>query len=1050
MNGSTIELQPHSRPQSLQRAAEVPFCQSTAIGLAAAVFSTFLLSFAVRAEQLPLRKYTTADGLASNSIYCVKRDSHGFLWFCTPEGLSRFDGYTFVNYGAEQGLPDRIVRDFVETPGGEYWVGTSRGLVKFNPKPFSNESMFVFHRLGEMEAAQGVNALLADRQGDIWAGTYGGVFHLTKVDERWISHQVVFPTKDAPLEGSESPLIEDHAGNIWIAKGGPQTSLWRRRPGGEVEQLADPFFVKNKIVALFEDRAGRIWVGTYHGLALLAEHPGPRQPTVARVYTKKDGFLDDVGAGITFQSSDGRLWAVGGGLYEVLADGDGRHAKFRLVGRSQEGFSGVSAEDAQGNLWMGPTKISTHGFVTYSVADGLTPSNDIRSVAEGYDGELYVVTGVHSRFLHRFDGSRFTTVTPLIPGYDASKEYFWGWGQIHFQDHAGEWWEGTAHGLVRYPLVARLEDLARTRPRAIYTTHDGLAGDDIWRLYEDSHGDIWIGAWGGPGLTKWERETGRFHVFTEAEGWKPGLFSSLREDHFGNIWIGRGECLARFREGRFTYFTPAQGYPSLVVVSMFVDHTGQLWVATNGSGLVRVADPSADHPQFAFYTTREGISSNDVRAITEDHWGRIYFWTGRGVDRLQPNSGAIRHYTEADGLVMSGSDHSIAFTDRHGRLWFGADGLSRLDPEPEELNAMPPPIRITDVRIRGVAYPVSELGEMNLSGLVLDPDQNAIQIDFASINFGVGQVLRFQYKLEGTEHDWSLPTELRTVNYAKLNPGTYQFQVRTVNAEGVVSSSPALFTFRLLAPVWQRWWFLSLAILLSGLATSLVYRYRVNRLLELERIRTRIATNLHDDIGSSLTQISILSEVANRKLEGSSTAVSEPLSRIAELSRDAVDAMGDIVWAVNPRRDTLGDLIQRIRRFGSDVLSTRGIEFTLRIPGEHIEPALRGDLRQEIFLIFKEAINNIVRHADCKHVEVTLFIENGQLVLSTKDDGRGFESVSDGGDGRHGHGLASMKARAQSLAGTFLISSELGRGTTISVRVPLDGRARSRAVKIPT
>ena len=320
MSGSAIELQPHPRQRSLWRVAGMWLFQSAPSGLAVAVFLTFSLSFTARAEQLPLRRYTTADGLASNSIYCVKRDSRGFLWFCTGEGLSRFDGYSFVNYGVDQRLPDRIVTDFVETPSGEYWVGTHRGLVKFNPKPFTNESMFVFYRLGETEAAQGVNALLADRQGDIWASTYGGVFHLTKVDELWISHQLVFPTRDAPLEGSESPLIEDHAGNIWIVKGGPLNSLWRRRASGELEQLADPFFVKNKIVALFEDRAGRIWVGTYHGLALLAEDPEPGQPVVARVYTKKDGFLDDVGAGITFQSSDGRLWAAGGGLYEVLAD----------------------------------------------------------------------------------------------------------------------------------------------------------------------------------------------------------------------------------------------------------------------------------------------------------------------------------------------------------------------------------------------------------------------------------------------------------------------------------------------------------------------------------------------------------------------------------------------------------------------------------------------------------------------------------------------------------------------------------------------------------
>jgi len=690
---------------------------------------------------------------------------------------------------------------------------------------------------------------------------------------------------------------------------------------------------------------------------------------------------------------------------------------------------------------MGPTRIARHGFVTYGRPDGLA-TEDIRSIFEGHDGEIYVVTGVHSRFLHRFDGSRFTSVKPLIPGYDPSKTYFWGWGQIHFQDHAGEWWIATDRSLLRYRRVPRLEDLAHTPP----LVSNLLGVYNTFRLYEDSRGDIWISSWGAPdgrhlGLSRWERSTQRLHDFTTSEGWTGSPPTAFREDRTGAMWVGQWSGgVARYRGGHFTLFTKADGFPAGGVFSIFSDHAGQLWIGTSRGGLVRVADPTSDHPHFVVYTTREGLSSNDVRAITEDHWGRIYFWTGRGVDRLEPGTGAVRHYTEADGLVRSGSDNNVAYCDRHGTLWFGLSGLSRLDPEPDQPDATPPPIRITGLRIRGAQYPISELGETNLSGVLLEPKQNAIQIDFAGLNFGVGNVLRYQYKLEGADRDWSALTELRTVNYAELRPGAYRFLVRTVNSEGVVSSSPALLAFRLLAPLWQRWWFLSLAVLLSAALVYAMYRYRWERVLELERVRTRIATDLHDDIGSSLTQIAIMSEVARQQACASDGHLGEPLARIADLSRGLVDSMSDVVWAINPRRDHLSDLAYRMRRFASDVFSARDIELGFSAPSQLTHASLGAVVRREVFLVFKESVNNIARHSKCQRVEITLEMEGSRLLLKVSDDGTGFDLTGAGDGGQaSGHGLTSMEHRARSLGGSLRVVSQPGGGTCILLEVPLGG-----------
>ena len=978
-----------------------------------------------------MRRYSTADGLASDAVSCVKRDSHGFLWFCTAEGLSRFDGYGFTNYSMDQGLPDRLVSDFLETRNGDYWVGTYRGVVHFDPKPGKNQPFFTVYHPSESEASQHVNTLFQDRQGTIWVATEDGVFQLTEEAGKW-----AFRPLDVGAARTQTHSIqEDREGNLWVVVGDYGTSaLIRRSPNGHTEILKNSALAnKNNTTGLFIDRDNRIWASTYHGLVLLTAHSTGRDNLVARVFTKKDGLLNNE-VGPVFQSSDGRLWVGAGGLFEVITTNN--NVRFSLYGPLQQGFTTINAEDVDGNFWMGRTKILNHGFVNYGLEDGLR-TEDIRSIAEGHDGELYVVTGLHSRYISRFDGRRFTTVAPKAPGHDASWDLgTWGWGQLHFQDHLGEWWVGTGYGLYRYPRVRRLEDLAWTPPRKIYTEKEGFRGQ-VFRLYEDSKGDVWISAWNG-GLLRWERATEVFYRYAEKEGMPSnGMSTAFREDRAGNLWIGMwGHDLVRFRHGHFDAFLRADGFPDGTVLSIWLDHAGRIWVGTSRGGLVRIDEPGKEKPQFRVYTTKEGLSSNDVRSITEDHSGRIYFWTGRGVDRLEPETGAIIHYTTADGLVPAGSDSEEAFCDRQGRLWFGFVGLSRLDPVPESKTPPPLPIYVSHVRIRGVDLPVSELGETRLTGLVLQPNQNNLQIEFGSLNFGSGETIYYQYKLENTESEWSAASTLRRVNYAELRPGRYRFLVRAARVGGEVSSSPAEISFRVMAPVWQRWWFLSAVTLLAGLGIFGLYHYRVEQLLELERMRTRIATDLHDEIGSGLTQIAILSEVIRQDKSGDSSG--ERLSRVADLSRELVDAMSEIVWAMNPTRDHVGGLVQRMRRFASDVLTGRNIALGFDAREADLNLALRSETRRQVFLIFKEAVSNVCRHSHCTAAKIEVSVEKGEMLLSLSDDGRGFDVEHADNGHEAGHGLSSMRQRAAKIGGTLEIFSRSGEGARLFLRVPIN------------
>jgi glucose-6-phosphate-specific signal transduction histidine kinase len=291
-------------------------------------------------------------------------------------------------------------------------------------------------------------------------------------------------------------------------------------------------------------------------------------------------------------------------------------------------------------------------------------------------------------------------------------------------------------------------------------------------------------------------------------------------------------------------------------------------------------------------------------------------------------------------------------------------------------------------------------------------------------------VLRYQYRLEGTGMDWSTPTEQRTIDFANLAPGRYRFLVQAVNSDGVVSPHPAAVAFAVLHPIWQRSWFLSLLAFAVGLAVYALHRYRVSRLLEVERVRTRIATDLHDDIGAGLSRIAVLSEVARHEAGGS--PVTERLSVIARASRELVDAMSDIVWVINPQRDQLRDLTQRMRRFASDLFTSRNVDFTFRATGDE-QLTVGADVRRHMFLIFKESINNIVRHSANAKADIELKVEGGSFVLTVADNGPGFEPSRTS----EGSGLANMRERARLLSGRLHVDSRIGRGTIITLTVPL-------------
>jgi ligand-binding sensor domain-containing protein/signal transduction histidine kinase len=1012
------------------------------------------LSATWHAEQLPIKTYTAADGLPRDRVYKVVADPRGFLWFCTNDGLSRFDGYEFTNYSTANGLPHRIINDLLITKDGDYWAATDSGIAHFNSLATTPETKFQAYPSPHQHPYEPVETLFEDRDGTIWAGTLTGLLRLVKDSGNWKLEYVSLGEKSGEHIEIRN-IVEDTPGVLWIAT---KDGLYRRRNDGSVKRFTtQDGLPDNDIRVAYKDRDGSVWLATGRGLSHLAREVRDGQSIVTEFYTKKDGLIGELIYSI-IRTTSGWLWvATSRGLSEFspdpLPDGTRFINYTREHGFSDAGIRSI-AEDRDGNLWLGTEsggamKLTRRGFVTYSEKDGLETGR-IAEINETRDGQLYVVTPSPNNppgfYLHQFDGRRFQKVRLNLPSGIVPS---WGWYQLFLQDRANEWWVPTQAGLYRFPPLKSLQDFATARPLKIYTPSDGLGGTEPFRLYEDTRGDLWISIITGAVktfLNRWERATNSLHSYTSNDvSIATNSPTAFREDRSGNLWIGFYEGgIVRLRNGHFDVFTLKDGIPAGFIRAIHLDATGRLWIASSDGGVARVDDPNQEHPNFIIYSKKQGLSSDLITSVTEDQWGRIYFGTGIGVDRLDPATGLVKRYTTADGLANSYVN--VSYRDRNGALWFGTlQGLSKLVLDTDK-QIQPPPILIQSIRVAGTPLPVSELGVTQAGKFEFEAAQNQLEIKFLSLGFRPGEVLRYQFKLEGADNDWGAPTAQRTITYANLKPGNYRFLVRAVNADGSLSAEPAAVTFTIVPPVWQRWWFIALIVLLLAALTHLIYRYHTRRLIELERVRTRIATDLHDDIGASLSKIAILSELAGQEVAVADAPMTGSLGQIADTSRDALDAMSDIVWAVNPQRDRLSDLTQRMRRFAEDLLDARDIEFTFHAPVSEKDMRLGADLRREVYLIFKECVNNLVKHSDCTRAELDFRISGQWLVVWIADNGSGFvqaDVTTNGGMG--GHGLASMQRRAQALGGSLAIVSERGKGTRITLKVPVSQRQGWRA-----
>lgn len=1061
------------------------------IGIIAVVL---LLSLQVGAERLPVRVFTSADGLGSSFVDYIMRDSRGFMWFATRDGLSRFDGSRFITYHIGEKTSPPGIEYVYETRNGDYWITTTGGTYCYRSRSATVPQVTVSNGRPVLPAefvTSDRGIILEGRDGTLWFAAND----LSRICQE--SGKTVFEKVSLNLP---SPLDRFRASEFRL---GPDDSLWLNTTAGLFRRLPDGRVIYYQFesspasatqglldIGMLLDQAGRVWFARGLGLDIFQPEPvsllaGVGPFTVRRIplspsvparteqpialpsrpgeslHLTAGDFLVKAQTKRFFQSSDGHIWLT---TERELLEFDGTAFHRSAVEQGLLPSMLRMAEDSAGNIWIGGQnglqRLDRRSLRSYSEADGLG-SNNVQAIVEARDGTLYVANG--DFFLSELTDQGFRTERAGVPQGSVAR---WT-SRYALLDSKENWWVLTRDKLFRFPRK-NLQS-----PAATYTNGEGLKSNEMFQVFEDRAGNIWVSQEplddaAGRGLSRLSPDGKTFYTFTEADGFPPNKSpSSFAEDAHGNLWVSFYEGgLARMANGRFTSFEGVAGLPPGLLTDLLVDRTGRLWISSALDGILRVDDTQAAAPIFDHVRVEDGLASNNVRTLTEDKVGNVYAGTVRGVDRISPKGGAIKHFSVSDGLA--GDFVVDSHCDQKGVVWFATtSGLSKLVPTIDE-PVPAPAVWIGGVTAAGVPQPVSALGQQALELPTLKYNQNTVQVDFFGLDFRPGQILRYQYRLEGAAGDWSAPSDQRTITLANLQPGSYRFLVRAVDANGVASVQPAVVVVRITPPFWRRWWFITLCFLMVVAGAFGVYRYRIahyrevnqalqaanraaenwqrakeERWAELERVRTRIATDLHDDIGSSLTQIAIMSEVAQQQ-KNTGQATDDPLEMIYNVSNELVGKMSDIVWAINPRKDHLSDLTQRMRRFASDVLTAKGIDLEFVAPPFNENLSLGVNVRREVFLIFKEAINNIVKHSGAKQVEVRFVVSDSQLSLRVADDGRGLTVTAAGtrppadeGVEPGGNGILSMQGRALELGATFTLESDAGQGTVATLTLPL-------------
>ncbi len=1011
-----------------------------------------------QSENQRFENITLEDGLSQSVVLDIVQDSTGFLWIATQDGLNRYGGKEFKIFkyipSDSTTIPDNWINALAVGNDTTLWIGTFRnGLSKLNLNSYR------FSRIKLMSGGRKISSpvtALIPYKNYLFVTTLGsGLFRINLKTNR--SKQY---SND---EENTNPNIRNYirsallyGNNLWLGTGDGlikyniETETFTGKLTGK---LSDSF-----ILSLMKDSKGNIWFGVRNGFYIY----NPVNEKL-RAYTNsraKKSRLSDKTVVNIFEDSYGYVWlgTWKGGVNKTklsLTSGDFDYSRIKFDSFKHSDKKRFSIpgnyvrkifEDKSKLLWIGlwgnslaktdlkPPKFKT---VTSDVNNRIHTSHSfVRAFTMDKKGRLWVGTAgggldIFNKKLNKFDNHTFENERPNSIG--ANRVYSLE------TDSDGNIWAGLGDGFVEW-------DSGRNRFR-FWDVHKDIPGVDKHILVNGialykKH--IIISS--NEGLFIFDKTKRKFSKLRFADSLRNinfnKEFTCMKKGNGNNLWIGTYKSFLYMltlsgRKNSAPVVTALKSYSEKIndrfsgrkrVNDIYAGSGNFVWVSTS-LGLVRL---NTKTDSMKVFTEREGMPNNICYAALEDDANNIWVSTNRGLAKLSfvKNKFRIKRFDASDGLQGNEFNQSSSFKAPDGTLYFGGiNGYSYFNPEQLKENSVVPQTVITGIKIFNKEIP-NLYQVLSKKQLTVDYSEKMLTFDFASLEFSNPGKNRFAYKLEGFDNSWINIGNKNSAIYTNLYPGRYRLKIKSSNNDNIWGKENMALAIVVNPPFWMTWWFILLMIILIASVILAVYNYRVNRLLEMERLRTKIASDLHDEVGSLLTQISISADLI--KYDSDISKIKGRGGLIRNKSREIMSAMSDVIWSIDARNDKLENLIDRMQDFASSLISDKDILLSFNKNIADYNKILKVDFRQNVFLIFKEAINNAVKYSECDKIFVRITYSSKEFTMEISDNGIGLDLNAPG----KGNGLKNMKMRAEKIGAELELINK--KGLTIllkSVRI---------------
>ncbi|MBC8054348.1 MAG: hypothetical protein H7Y13_14905 [Sphingobacteriaceae bacterium] len=998
------------------------------------------------AVEILFSHYSVSDGLASNFVNCVWQDPRGLIWVGTDNGLQRFDGSKFTSFyqnSNQQKLPALAVHQILRDARSTMWIRMGSRIGTFNTFNYTFKEVKVVTK--HPVPARAEYYLRRDYKGNLLLTIVKvGIFVYNDTKQVFEENRSVIYVP--PHLGINHAFEDRSTGNYWLStdKGLALYNFKDKKIYDHTQPLWNKEFKKQpglfkNVTHLHIDKQRRYWIVSWlNGSTKTYCY----DESSSRFTTDTAGLNSDRGYFEIrdFKESRGILWAYG--LHFLKIYGQQERAFYTFYNNSSNygiKFNSINHifEDREKNVWIATDNglyaakaifnEAKHGVITkVHSEDAITSilqTSGSHLLFSTWGRDIEALKSIKGRF--RPDHQYRNLIYQNQPKNDNAFQKVWD-----MEEHKASksvWLACQSGRLIRFDPKLRTSK---------FLVPPIFANQTVRQVTEDPAGNLWFATQSGK-IVKLAAANISSLKFETLVNLDAGI-TKLYFDKQQTLWVateGKGLYAINTTNGKIIqHFTtnakPGYKLSDDIVRDIIQYNDSIFYVAAANLDIININTRKVK--QLTLY---DGLPFTSVSSLQLDKTGDLWVSTIGGLCTYDYKRGFFRLYDQKDGLITTTSADNLLQTSiklKNNLLLFaGGNNYVVFDPDLIKDKKRPDNVTITDFKLFNKTLPVDSI--LKLDRLGLNNDQNSITIEFATLNYNRRNKLKYYYKLAGADDNWVKSDGPIAANYAYLPPGDYTFEVKSVNSQGLESSDITTLPIRIYPAFWQTWWFILLISVSVALLIYLVYRLRLNQLLQVQKIRERVARDLHDDMGSTLSTINILSEMVKLKIKSDTKSAEDYIDKISDNSVRMMESMDDIVWSIKPSNDSIQKITARMREFAAGILEPKNIEYTFMLDEKVKEITLDMEARRDLFLIFKEAINNLAKYSRATTANINFYKKDKKLILQIEDNGRGFIVK----ESENGNGLINMKKRSDRLKAKFSIKSEINKGTEICLELPL-------------